>query len=341
MNRIPPSVLRRLLLVGATTTAVALAVPRLVGVPWGNVATVLTAVPAPWIVGLVLLWAAGLATHTVTLTAAMPGLSHRRAATLSLTGSFVANVLPLGGAAGIALNTRMARTWGFGPREVASYTLVTNVWDVLAKLAVASAAAALVTRAGLVLPGIGLVAGVAGALFVVSALLLLSDRCARVVATWLDVLSERLFRRWPRVPAGWGGAVLATRRTAAATAREQWAGLSGGMAGYTTLLLLLLAGCLHVTGAGVPLLGLAAGFAVERVLTLAALTPGGAGPVEVGLTAVLVASGGDPVGVVAGVLCYRLLTFALEIPVGGLWWAGWVLARRRSVPTRRSVVAAR
>ena len=54
-------------------------------------------VGCPW---LVVLWVAGLVAHTMTLTAALPGLTHRRALLLSLTGSAVANVLPLGGAAG-------------------------------------------------------------------------------------------------------------------------------------------------------------------------------------------------------------------------------------------------
>ena len=69
------------------------------------------------LVALVALWALGLLSHTVTLTAALPTLTHRRALTLSLTGSAVANVLPLGGAAGIALNYRMTRHWGFTTRS--------------------------------------------------------------------------------------------------------------------------------------------------------------------------------------------------------------------------------
>ncbi len=310
--------LRRGTLVSAAVLAVALLAPRLVGVPWSGVASTVLGVPALWVLALVVLWAAGLAVHTVTLTAAMPGLTHRRAATLSLTGSFLANVLPLGGAAGIAANSMMARTWGFSGRDVAAYTVVTNVWDVLAKLAVTAVAAVWVLHAGLALPGLGTIGLVAG--------LVTTGVCA-VLAS--DRLSARLAGLVRRVRPRWGEELLRTRRLAAGTARDRWAGLSAGMAGYTLLLGLLLGACLHVAGAGVPVAGLVAGFACERLLTLAALTPGGVGPVELGLTAVLVASGGDPVGVVAGVLLYRLLTFALEIPVGGAWWAGWLLARRR------------
>ncbi|TIC79292.1 lysylphosphatidylglycerol synthase domain-containing protein [Nocardioides sp. GY 10127] len=321
-----PRLARRLALLGVAGGAVAVLAPRLAGVPWASVLAVVTGVPAVWLVGLVLLWAAGLATHTVTLTAAMPGLTHRRAATLSLTGSFVANVLPLGGAAGVAANGLVARTWGYSGRDVAAYTVVTNVWDVLAKLVVAALAAAYVLRAGLALPGLGTLGAAAGVLLVAVGVLLASDRATRLLVRPLDALPRLLLRGRG---GAWGTELLRTRRTAARTARARWAGLTVGMVGYTALLALLLAACLHVTGAAVPLVGLAAGFAVERVLTLAALTPGGLGTVELGLTAVLVSAGADPVGAVAGVLLYRLLTFALEIPVGGTWLAAWWWSARR------------
>jgi uncharacterized membrane protein YbhN (UPF0104 family) len=70
---------------------------------------------------------------------------------------------------------------------------------------------------------------------------------------------------------------------------------------------------------------------VDRILTLIVLTPGGSGFTEAGTAAALVALGGSPAAVAAGVLLYRGFTFALEIPVGGLLLGGW-LVRRRLVP---------
>ena len=119
---------------------------------------------------LVGLWLAGLAAHTIALTAALTGLTHRRAMLLSLTGSAVANVLPLGGAAGIAMNQRMTRSWGFPNSAFVTYSVVTNVWDVLAKAFVpvlvlpvlilggpaAHHATRLIAAAAIVLPMIGL-----------------------------------------------------------------------------------------------------------------------------------------------------------------------------------------
>ena len=69
---------------------------------------------SPWQVALLAgVWLAGLWVHTLALTAAMPGLSSRRALFLNLTGSSVSNLLPLGGAAGTVVNYSMSRSWGF------------------------------------------------------------------------------------------------------------------------------------------------------------------------------------------------------------------------------------
>ena len=103
------------------------------------------------------------------------------------------------------------------------------------------------------------------------------------------------------------------------------------MVAYLASLALLLWGCLTVTGTGLSPAAVLVAFAAERLLTLAGLTPGGAGIVEAGLAGVLVALGGDPVASVAGVLLYRVFTFFIEIPVGGVGLLAWLWARRRGL----------
>ena len=112
--------------------------------------------------------------------------------------------------------------------------------------------------------------------------------------------------------------------------RASWPRLTLGVGLYAASLGLLLGSCLWLTGAGVTPVVVIVGLAVERMLTLAGLTPGGAGIVELGLTGVLLVLGGDPAGVVAGVLLYRAITFGLEIPVGGAGVAAWLWTRRRA-----------
>ncbi|MFC6343958.1 hypothetical protein ACFP8W_18390, partial [Nocardioides hankookensis] len=55
--------------------------PLATGVPWASAWTVVAAIPALELAGLVGLWALGLLSHTITLTAALPTLTHRRALT--------------------------------------------------------------------------------------------------------------------------------------------------------------------------------------------------------------------------------------------------------------------
>jgi putative heme transporter len=289
----------------------ALVLPRVSGAPWHAVATALASVPVAALAALVALWAAGLAVHTVTLTAALPGLTHRRALLLSLTGSAVANVLPLGGAAGIALNYKMTRRWGFSPAGFASFTVVSNLWDVLAKLVLPALLVPLVLTGLPVSPGLEHV-------------VLAAAVALPVVAALAGLLLSR-----PRWTARLGRRVDQVRRVAAAVVAGAWGRLSAGMAAYTVLLFLLLQSCLVVTHAAVPWEVVLLAFCAERLATLVGLTPGGLGLVEVGLAgALLLAPGADPAGVAAGVLVYRALTFGLEIPVGGVLLAGWTWRQR-------------
>jgi uncharacterized protein (TIRG00374 family) len=110
--------------------------------------------------------------------------------------------------------------------------------------------------------------------------------------------------------------------------RRKWPQLSFGMVGYAALQAGLLWACVVAVGGHLTPVQVLAGFAVERVLTMVALTPGAVGFTEAGTAAALTALGGDPAVMAAGVLLYRGFTYALEIPVGGLWLGGWLLARR-------------
>ena len=72
------------------------------------------------------------------------------------------------------------------------------------------------------------------------------------------------------------------------------------------------------------------------MLSLVLVTPGGVGVPETGCVALLVALGGDPATSAAGVLLYRLFTYLLEIPVGGLgiaWWVSRGKAHAELTPT--------
>lgn len=324
--RVLPRHLISVVLLAVAALLVAL-VPTFAGTTWTAVATVLLAVPPFVVPALALVWIAGLTCNSVALAASLPGLSVRRALLLSLSGSAVANVLPLGGAAGVGLNYAMTRRWGFSRASFSAYTATTNVFDVAAKLVLAATAGVV-----LVLDGstavLHLGAGT-GALLLLPPLalgLLLHPSFAARLGRGLDAVSAaagRLTHRPVRTRLARQLPELATRTRGVIRAR--WRRLSLGTAGYVALLALLFAGCLHAVGIHLSLPLLVAGLAADRVLTLLPITPGGVGVVEGGTALVLTALGAAPQPVVSGVLLYRAFTYFAEIPVGSLSAVIWKL----------------
>jgi uncharacterized membrane protein YbhN (UPF0104 family) len=205
----------------------------------------------------------------------------------------------------------MTRGWGFTPAAFASYTVVTNLWDVLAKLLLPALVVPLLV--------LGLPVGPGPRHLMLGAVVALP-----LVGGLASVVIAR-----PRLLGRLGHGAERVRAHVADVVSSGWRRLSLGMAAYALLLFVLLAMCLTVTGAGVPPAFVLIGFCVERLTTLVGLTPGGLGLVEVGLAgALLLAPGADAAGVAAGTLFYRALTFGLEIPVGGLLLAGWTWRHR-------------
>ncbi|GAA3678729.1 hypothetical protein GCM10022237_42620 [Nocardioides ginsengisoli] len=314
---------------------VGVVVPHVVKVPWGGVLPVLLSIPLPAVLGLVGVWLLGLFVHSFVLTAAAPSLTRRRALTLNVTGSAVANVVPLGGAAGVELNRRMMRAWGINVRSFAGYTFLTNLWDVGAKLLLPVVGVLALTRAGEdVMPSLRTTALVATggfvALVAVAGGLLATPHGAEFLGRWLERIVHaglRLVRR--DRPLRITAALHDVRHECATLVARGWLRMSVGITGYVALQCLLLGLCLHLTGAGTSVPEVIAGFAVERLLTIVPFTPGGVGLADLGLAGILLALGGDPAGVAAAVVLYRIFVFVVEIPVGGGTLGLWLLGQRR------------
>ncbi|GAA2830378.1 MULTISPECIES: lysylphosphatidylglycerol synthase transmembrane domain-containing protein [Kribbella] len=317
---------------GLVTVALVVFLPRAVGSTWREVGSVLGQVSIPALAMLSVVWIAGLWAHSFVLAASLPGLSKRRGLTLSLTGSAVANVLPLGGAAGTALNFRMVRRWGFSKGAFGGFLAVTTLLNVVSKLGVIALALLLVPilhsasafgkGSLLFLPvPIAVLAGI---------WILVDERAAVLIGAGLDKVlrRSRLKERLPRF-----------RRRTLTLMRTGWRPMTVGMVAYLALQLALLWLCFHVLHVPLGLPVLFTALAVERLLTLVPITPGSAGVVEVGTTAALVALGGDPAGVAAGLLLFRGFTFLMEIPVGGIMLAIWTWLQHRTGGGARSLGA--
>ncbi len=338
--------------VGSTTAAAVTVVllwlvPRAAGTTWARVGNTFDQISAGNLAVLAVLWITGLWCHSFVLGAALPGLTRRRALTLNLTGSAVANVLPLGGAAGIGLNFAMVRRWGFGAPSFAAFTTVTNVLDVGSKISVTAVACAVLMSRGDALTGpLGaagpILIGALGAGAVLATLVFSPAGATRCGLLLVGVVSRVCVQLRLRHRSRLAATLPHLGRTTLQVVRAHWLPLCLGTVAYAVCQGALLWWCFHAVGIDLAPAILLAGLAVDRLLTVLPLTPGAAGIVEAGLVTALVALGGPADIVAAAVLTYRGFTFLAEIPVGGVGIGLWLLQQRRARPpadaTRRTAV---
>jgi uncharacterized membrane protein YbhN (UPF0104 family) len=302
--------------VALAATLLVVVLPRATGVSWIGTGDMVFDISPMRLTQLVAVWTAGLWLHTFVLRAALPGLRTHRAFALNLGGSSVSNVLPLGGAAGVGLNYAMLRSWGYSQVQISAFTAVSNLVVAVIKVLIALAgvvvllASSSVTGLHVPLPHLG-PTGVPVVVAVVTAVTAIARVTWRSKAAVSGRAAVRLSasEAWIAVRTGWRAMLL------------------GGL-GYPALQALLLWLCLQAMGGNVTVLAVLLTYAVERLLTLVPFTPGGVGVVETGASAVLVAFGVDPAAAVAGFLLFRMFSYLIEIPVGGLITACWLMRQR-------------
>jgi uncharacterized membrane protein YbhN (UPF0104 family) len=255
---------------------------------------------------------------------------------VNFAGSAVSNLVPFGGAVGVAATYAMALSWGFDVPAVTLSILVTGIWNVFLKLGLPVVAllilvAAGEATAGLVAPAlIGLALLTAG--IVILSLILRSEQLADRIGALAQRIGQKVFRLVRRSPpTTWRGAVLGFREQSIDLLRQRWKQLTIWMLVYNAGQFVLLLLCVRALGADTHELGwveVLAAYAFANVLTTIAVTPSGVGFVEAGTVAALIALGGPEAASAAAVFLYRGFTYLLEIPLGALGWVVW--ATRRS-----------
>lgn len=301
--------------------------PHFAKTTWSSVWQVLGTVTLWQGIGFATLVIVGLYCYTFVMTGAMPGLSHPRALVMNVCGSSVSNLLPGGGAVGLAATYSIGRSWGFSNASVTTMAIVTGVWNVLARVALPVVAIITLSIGATNLPpvmreaaiagsitGIGIMAVFVGALF--------SSRVARVVGHGVDVLVTQVLRHKAE-PRRYENALLGMRSRITGVVRKGWLPMTLGMAGFFGFYYILFVLCAQVTGVTLPYGQLFAAFAIGRLLTAVGITPGGLGVTETGTAAALVAWGADPATAMACVVLFSIYTHIMEIPLGALGWLAW------------------
>ena len=120
--------------------------------------------------------------------------------------------------------------------------------------------------------------------------------------------------------------------------RSRWPALTFGLVGFMGVYFLLFRLCLEAVGVHMSWSHAFAAYAVGRLLTTVAVTPGGIGVAEAGAAAVMIALGVPGEGTAAAVTLFALYSYLLEIPFGALAAVVWLNTRghyaRRPRPPR-------
>lgn len=300
---------------------------------YGDVWETIAALTGLEIAALAVLGIWNLATYWFVLSAALPGLRIREAAVVNQASTAVSNTLPGGGAIGVGVTVAMLRSWGFRMAAITRSAVITGIWNNFVKLGMPVVALALLAVAGrattgrLIASAIGvgvLLASIAG-----FGLVLHSDGAARRVARVFGRAIDAIRRIARRNPLGeWEARAIAFRADTVGLLRRRWLRLTlATLVSHISLYLVLL-GALRNVGVGADQLTwieVLAAFAFVRLISALPITPGGVGVVELGYAAVLTigmdaASSGK---VVAAVLLFRAITYALPVPLGATSYVIW------------------
>ena len=281
-----------------------------------------------------------LVTYWPVMVSSMPGLTLGQAAVNNQTTTSVANTLPGGGAIAVPLSYAMYRSWGFTNSQIALTTLVTGIWNTFIKLGLPVIALAFLAIQGQASGGLLLAAlvglAVLAAAIVLFGLMLWQKRFAMAIGDRLGRVVSSLLRMIRRPPVlGWGDAAVRFRKQTIGLLSKRWIPLTvSTVVSHLALYLVLLLALRHVGVSereisAAQVLGV---FAFGRLVSAFPITPGGLGLVELSYIGGLVLAGRDHADVspevfraqvAAAVLVFRLLTYVLQIPLGGITYLIW------------------
>jgi uncharacterized membrane protein YbhN (UPF0104 family) len=250
----------------------------------------------------------------------------------------VANTVPGGGFIANGVTIGMYHAWGFTGSQIGLSMTLTAIWNSFIKLGLPVVAVAILVIQGqatssLMAPAlIGLVALIG--VILLFGLSLWKKAFARRIGRGLGAAVSwfrKLFRKPP--VNDWGEAAVRFRKQSLHVVSKRWPALTIASVvshlGLYAVLLLCLRFC-GVTSSEVTWAQILGVFAFGRLLTALPLTPGGLGVVELAYIGGIVLAGKSHTTqplvdfraeVAAGVLMFRALTYAAQIPLGAVTYA--------------------
>jgi uncharacterized protein (TIRG00374 family) len=287
-----------------------------------------------WQLGLIALATIGLILLYVTpYTAALPGLRFKPAFYTRQTSFMISNVIPGGGAWGLAVQYGMLSSYGYGPAPASATIGITSVWNTLVTLSLP-----VVALIGLAATGVSngqaatvtlIAAAAVIAMIVVFALILRSESFARKLGVWADKIIDwgaRLIHKTAEVDAEAG--ILHFRVSIVDVVRDRWllitlANVGQQLAQFSILYLAVVALQGGFDGP-VTLIEAFAAFAFGRLATFIPVPPGGLGTTDAIITAILTNLGGmDNNDALAATMVWRAATYFPQVIIGVITMLLW------------------
>ena len=298
---------------------------------YGEVWEQVRAMDAFGITTVVLATLVDMVTYGMTWQAVLPGLGYRRSVEFTMVSTAVSNAVPLGGYVSVGTGYRMLREWGFPAPVVARSLVITGIWVQFFVVAYPLVSVLLLLGEHQRHRGLETAAAIGVVLLVVAialfAAVMHSERRARSIGELAGRVASRAAALVGRGPfEGLGEQLVHFRAESVWLIRRRWLALTlAEIVGTLTVYAVLLA---TVRAVGIPAseidaIEVLAAWSLSRLLSTIPITPGGLGFVELGLTGILTAFGGDPASVVAAVLVYRVLVLVPPLVLGGIFAFTW------------------
>ncbi len=327
LRRLAPLLLAIVVIVGTFVVVL----PRFAN--YGDVADAMGSMSTLALLALFVTGALNVLTYAPNWMAALPGLSYRKSLRVTLAGTAIANLAPLGGAVSMGVQYAMFRAWGFEKRESSRAMVVTGVWNNLVNLALPLCGLALLLLRGGRNAALEVSARIGTVVFVIVAGAFAQVLRSDTGAVSVGHVGDRFVRLWDRirrrttVRESMSETLVTFRQDSVELLKKRWLALTvSTIVGVMTVFLVLAVAirAVGIKGTDVTVAEAFAAWASTRLLSTAfPVTPGGLGVVDIGLTSALTGFGGKAEPVVAAVLLYRAVTWLPPIILGSFASIGW------------------
>ena len=257
--------------------------------------------------------------------AAIPGIKYRPAFVIRQTSFMISNVVPMGGAFGLAVQYSMLGFYNVGAAEATAGIGITSIWNTFVTLSLpifGSLGLVLIGQAqgaAFAVAAVGLVAiGIAVWLF---AAILRSQENARKIGQYGERLVEWAYGLFKKVPEfDVVEEVVHFRDSTVEVVSDGWLKITATSYLQQFMQFMILWAAVFAiqggTNAPVTFIEAFVAFAFGRLTTFIPLPPGGLGTADAAITAILVAFGAANNDALAAVMVWRALTYFPQVGIG-------------------------